>query len=554
MADTIPPTVGDLASAFLESVGVQLAFGVVSVHNIPILDAMNRRGRIRFVPARGESGATNMADAASRVSGRLGVVVTSTGTGAGNAAGALVEAITAGTPLLHLTGQVDAPFLDRGFGYLHEAPAQLAMLSAISKKAFRLTRPGDALAMLREAATLALTAPQGPVSVEIPIDVQRAEVELPSSFAPLAVPETVPDPAALDRLASRMEKAHRPLLWLGGGAREAGAAVRRLVAMGAGVVTSSAGRGVLPEDHAMSLGVFGVSPPVEKLYDTVDFMLVVGSHLRSNETRTYNLRLPLSRGRIDADPAAEGRSYPSEIFVLGDSRLALEGLADRLAGRLKVDRDFAADIAAARRAAEAGMRQGAAPYGPMIEAVERLMPRDALWVRDITLSSTGWGGRAPAIRDPRAAVHAMGGGIGQGLPMAVGAALACGGRKTVALVGDGGLALNLGELATAAETGADIVLLLMNDGGYGVIRNIQDNSYGGRRCFADLKMPEFGLLAESLGVPHRRVGAVDGFAPAFAAALQISGLAIVEVDMRAIGPYVQRGGNFPPPPAAGIGR
>ena len=124
MPDPVPPNVGDVCAAFLESLGVELAFGVVSVHNIPILDALNRRQKIRFVPARGEAGATNMADAAARVSGKLGVVVTSTGTGAGNAAGALVEALNAGTPMLHLTGQVDKPFLDRGFGYLHEVPAQ----------------------------------------------------------------------------------------------------------------------------------------------------------------------------------------------------------------------------------------------------------------------------------------------------------------------------------------------------------------------------------------------------------------------------------------------
>jgi len=555
MPDHVPPTVGDVCAAFLESLGVELAFGVVSVHNIPILDALNRRQKIRFVPARGEAGATNMADAAARVSGRLGVVVTSTGTGAGNAAGALVEALNAGTPLLHLTGQVDKPFLDRGFGYLHEVPAQLDMLRAISKAAFRLTEPAAASAILREAATLALTAPQGPVSIEIPIDVQNAKIDLPARFEPLSVPAHTPDPAALDRLAARLAQARRPLLWLGGGAREATAAVARLAKLGIGAVASGAGRGVLPDDHPLCLGCYGATPPVETLFDTVDFMLVVGSHLRGNETRTYNLRLPLSRGRIDADPRADGRSYPTEIFVLGDARLALEGLAARLErDKPAIDPAFASDIAAAKRAAEAAMRQGASPYGAMIEAVEQQMPRDALWVRDITLAGTGWGGRAPAIRDPRNAVHAMGGGIGQGLPMAVGAALAGGGRKTVALVGDGGLALNLGELATAAESGADIVLLLMNDGGYGVIRNIFDNAYGGRRCFADLKMPEFGMLAESLGIAHRRVAEIGAFAPAFGAALQAKGLSIVEIDMRAIGPFANRGGNFPPPPAAGIGR
>lgn len=555
MPEPIPPTVGDVIAAFLELLGVELAFGVVSVHNIPILDAINRRQRIRFVPARGEAGATNMADAAARISGRLGVVVTSTGTGAGNAAGALLEAITAGTPLLHLTGQVDKPFLDRGFGFLHEVPAQLDMLRAISKAAFRITSPGETLAVLREAASLAFAAPQGPVSIEIPIDVQNARLDVPQHFEPLSVPLHTPDPAVLDRLAARVAAARRPLLWLGGGAREAAAAVKRLAALGIGSVASAAGRGILADDHPLSLGAYGAAPPVETLYDSVDFMLVVGSHLRGNETRTYNLRLPLSRGRIDADPRADGRSYPSEIFVLGDARLALEGLADRLEKRAPaIDPAFAAAIAAAKREAESGMRRAAEPYGAMIDAVEQQMPRDALWVRDITLASTGWGGRMPAIRTPRAAVHAMGGGIGQGLPMAVGAALAGGGRKTVALVGDGGLALSLGELATAAESGADIVLLLMNDGGYGVIRNIFDNAYGGRRCFADLKMPAFGLLAESLGIPYRRVGEVAAFGPAFAAALQAQGLSIVEIDMRAIGPFAARGGNFPPPPAAGIGR
>ncbi|HUK61518.1 MAG TPA: thiamine pyrophosphate-binding protein [Stellaceae bacterium] len=547
-------TLGDVIAAFLESVGVRLAFGVVSVHNIPILDAIHRRGKIRFVPARGEAGATNMADAAARISGGLGVVVTSTGTGAGNAAGALVEAATAGTPLLHFTGQVDKPFLDRGFGFLHEAPAQLDMLRAVSKAAFRIVDPSEAPAVLHEAARLALAAPRGPVSIEIPVDVQSAPAKMPQHFPPVALAPIAPDPAALDRLSARMAAARRPLLWLGGGAREAGNAAAALAATGVAVVTSAAGRGILPEDDPMSLGAFAASPPVEQLYDSVDFMVVAGSHLRSNETRTYNLHLPLARARIDVDPAAEGRGYPCEIFVRGDARLVLEDLAARLAGRLAPDPAFAADVAAARAAAEEGLRRSIAPYGPMLDALTRLMPKDALWVRDITLSNSTWGNRMPALGDPRSAVHAMGGGIGQGLAMAVGAALAGSPRKTVALVGDGGLMLNLGELATAAESGADIALLVMNDGGYGVIRNIQHNMYGGRECYADLLTPDFARVAESLGIPHRRLGALTDFAPAFAAAVQHKGLSIVEVDMRAIGPFTQRHGSFPPPPAAAIGR
>ena len=173
-------TVGEIVARFLEQCGVQAAFGVISIHNMPILDAFGRRaaaaakeGRaapIRFVPARSEPGALNMADAYARVSGGLGVAVTSTGTAAGNACGAMVEALTAGTPVLHITGQIEVPYLDRDLAYIHEAPEQLDMLRAVSKAAFRVRSAETALGTLREAVRVAMTAPTGPVSVEIPID------------------------------------------------------------------------------------------------------------------------------------------------------------------------------------------------------------------------------------------------------------------------------------------------------------------------------------------------------------------------------------------------
>lgn len=547
-------TVGDLVAEFLARCGVDLAFGVISIHNMPMLDAIHRRGGIRFIPARGEAGAANMADAAARVSGRLGVVFTSTGTGAGNAAGALVEAMTAGTPLLHLTTQIDTPYLDRGFGYIHEAKDQLAMLKAVSKAAYRIAAPAQALAVLREAVRVALTAPTGPVSIEIPVDVQQSAIAPPADLTPLPVVPLAPDRRQLDRLIARASQARRPLLWLGGGARDAGAAVARLAALGFGVVTSTAGRGVLREDHPASLGTFGAAPLVEELYATADLMIIAGSHLRSNETRTYTAALPKARIRVDVDPAAAGRGYDGDEFLLGDAGIVLDRLAEGLAAQPPaIDPGFAGDIIEARRAAEAALRRNAGPYAAMIDALAAQMPAGAPWVRDITLANSIWGNRAPAMPSPRLAVHALGGGIGQGLPMAIGAALAAG-RKTVAMVGDGGLALSLGELATAAETRADLVLLLMNDGGYGVIRNIQDNAYEGRRCYADLTTPRFSLIAESFGIPHWSVQDLKEFPAAFAKALDIAGPVILEIDMRAIGPFGIRFGGFPPPPVTAAAR
>ncbi|HYP72327.1 MAG TPA: thiamine pyrophosphate-binding protein, partial [Variovorax sp.] len=158
-------TVGTVVAAFLEQCGVQAAFGVISIHNMPILDAFAQRGKTRFVMARGEAGAGNMADAYARSTSSLGVCITSTGPAAGNIAGSLVEAYTAGTPLLHITGQIETPYIDKGMSYIHEAPDQLTMLKAISKAAFRVRSVETVLGTLKRAVQVAMTAPTGPVSV-----------------------------------------------------------------------------------------------------------------------------------------------------------------------------------------------------------------------------------------------------------------------------------------------------------------------------------------------------------------------------------------------------
>ncbi len=539
------PTVGDVVAEFLASCGVGHAFGVISIHNMPILDAIARQGRIRFVGSRGEAGAVNMADAAARVGGGIGVAVTSTGTAAGNACGALVEAQAAGTPVLHLTGQIERDYLDRNRAYIHEARDQLAMLRAVSKAAYRVWSPEAALGTLKEAVRVALTPPSGPVSVEIPIDVQEAEVDRPADFdpPPIAVPR--PAPRAIDALADALAAARRPMLWLGGGARHAGAEARRLLDLGFGVVTSVQGRGVVAEGHPVSLGAFNLQPAIEAFYATCDAMVVAGSRLRGNETLKYTLRLPRPLYGIDVDPSAENRSYPYHRFAAGDAALALGALADRLAGRMRTDPAFAADLAQARGAAEADMRAALGPYEAIVDALLRTVPGDLVWVRDITLSNSMWGNRVPPLGGPRDGVHALGGGIGQGIAMAIGAALAAGGRKTVALSGDGGFYVSLGELATAVQERVDVVFVVMNDKGYGVIRNIQDARFGGRRHYADLHMPEFADLSRTMGLPFHRVAEAAEMAPALDTALAVDGPALVEIDMTAIGPFAR---SFTGPP------
>ncbi|MFP3583810.1 thiamine pyrophosphate-binding protein [Paraburkholderia sp. SIMBA_055] len=530
-------TVGELIAAFLEQCGVKTAFGVISIHNMPILDAIYNRGKIRYVGARGEAGAVNMADGLARVSGGLGVAFTSTGTAAGNAAGAMVEALTAGTALLHVTGQIETEYLDRDLAYIHEAPDQLSMLQSISKAAYRVRSVETALPTIREAVRVAQTAPSGPVSVEIPIDIQAAAIEWPADMAAPHITTLTHCSERVAQLAEQLAKAKRPLLWLGGGARHATHAVERLVTLGFGVVTSVQGRGVLPEDHPATLGAFNVHPAVESFYKTCDALVVVGSRLRGNETLKYKLALPQPLYRIDADALADNRGYRNEMFVHGDASAVLEELAALLEGRMKVDPSFGPDLAAARESAVADVGKGLGPYKRLVDALQSAVGRDYNWVRDVTISNSTWGNRMLKIFSPRAGVHALGGGIGQGMQMGIGAALAGSAAKTVCLVGDGGLMVNVGELATAVQENANVMIVLMNDQCYGVIRNIQDAQYGGRRCYVDLHQPDFAQFCESLKLTHYRIKSLDEADAIIREGMAKTGPVLVEVDMLSVGSF-----------------
>lgn len=544
-------TVGDFVARWLAETGVTTVFGVISIHNMPILDAIARQGRIRFVPARGEAGAMNMADAWARVSGRLGVVVTSTGTAAGNAAGAQVEALTAGTPLLHITSTVDTPFMDRDRAPIHDVPRQPDMLRAVSKDYFRMWDAGSAVGALTAAVSAAISAPGGPVTLEIPVDVQRSTLPVtPRVLAPRPQVIRAGD-EAIEALAAMISRARRPILWLGGGARGAETEARALVSRGFAAVSSTQGRAVVPEDDPANLGAFNMTPEARGLFASCDLMIVVGSRLRGNETLNNTMRLARPLVQIDADAAQGGRNYPVDLFVHGEAADTLARLLAILPDRLDVDPQLRFDVASARARSEGAMRSRLGPYHEIAEALTgRIAKGRHPWVRDVTICNSTFGNRYVRIAEPRLGVHALGGGIGQGAAMGIGAALAGDGGKAVVLVGDGGLQLGIAELVTAVEERAPLVYVLMNDRAYGVIRNIQDAQYEGRHHYSVLRTPDFALHCASIGLPHRLVSDVSGFAPALDAALSAEGPQLIEVDMVAIGPF---GESFSGPPAGAAG-
>jgi acetolactate synthase I/II/III large subunit len=534
--------VGDLVAEFLSRIGVTTCFGIVSVHNIPMLDGIGRRNAIRYVMARGEMGGAHMADAYARISGHLGVMFSSTGPGAANTVPGLVEAQFAGSPVLHITGQTATKFIDRDMGTVHDVPGQTAMLAAVCKSAFRIRSAQEALGVLTRAATLALTPPMGPVSVEVPIDIQRTVIPRPALLDTLVLavpPPLPPSETALDEAAEILFRAKRPMLWLGNGAKAARAEAMVLLDLGFGAVNSWNGRGIIPEDHPMSFGGLqgNGAPRIQQFYQSVDAMLVVGSRLRGHETMDFSLKLPQTLIHVDVDPRANGRTYANTAFVCGDAGLVMAGLAKRLKGRMAVDPGFADEFQATKRRAVAEYCDTLGPYAEFPAALRGALPRDALWVRDITISNSSWGNRVFPVLGPRDAVHPISAAIGPGLPMGIGAAMAGGGRKTIAMVGDGGFALNQTELWTAVQERAELVVMVMNDRGYGVIKHIQGALQDGRMFFGDLQGPDFQKLAAVAGLPAFRVSRAEDLAATVAKAVATPGPSLIEVDMTAIGAF-----------------
>ncbi|WP_406375756.1 thiamine pyrophosphate-binding protein [Streptomyces sp. NBC_00647] len=521
---------GDLLVAVLRELGIDTVFGIVSVHNLPLVEAVDRE--LRFVPVRHEASAVNAADAYGRARGSLGCALTSTGTGAGNAAGSLIEALSAGSSVLHVTGQVESEFLGSGRGFIHETKDQLGMLSAVSAHAASVPDAEQAGRILREAARAALTAPGGPASVEWPIDLQfAAQTDEPAELPAAAVP--APTGSELAAAGALLASARRPLIWAGGGVVTAGGELAGLLeAAGAGLLTSNSGRGAVPEDHEQVIGNFATTPAVRALLADADVLLTIGTHFRSNETADYTLELPGAHIQIDIDKDALGRVYPVAHALHGDAAATLAAL---LPHARPSESGWTDRVGAVRTEVRALLHGNIGPQAAICDAIRAALPREAVVARDVTIPSSSWGNRLLEMYDPRDNVFPRGGGIGQGLGMGIGAALARPDAPTVVIAGDGGLAVHLGELLTLAQERPRLTLIVFNDGGYGVLRNMQDR-YSERRSGVDLATPDFELLARACGLPYLRIAAEEHAGPVLAEAVDSNGPTLVEVDLTALGP------------------
>lgn len=526
---------GELLVDVLRAADVDTVFGVVSIHNLPLVQAVS--AALRFVPVRHEAAAVNAADGYARARGGVGCAITSTGTGAGNAAGSLVEALTAGSAVFHVTGQIPTAYLGQGRGFIHETRDQAGMLAAVSKAAYTVEAADAAATLLPRAIAEAGTVRGGPVSVQWPIDLQYAPVAVPAATITPSAP-AAPDTAAVQEAAALLGAARRPAIWAGGGAVQARARLATLVdRLGAALFTSNAGRGCVPEDHPLCVGNYATAPAGQALLDDADVLLSLGTHFRSNETKTYQLRLPANHVQVDLDPAALGRTYPIKLGIQGEVGAVLAALLAALP-RAATDPTWPTRTREARAQVRAAQRHAIGAQAAVCDAIRAALPRDGIVARDVTIPVSSWGNRLLPVYNPRSNLFARGGGIGQGLAMGIGAAFAHPGVPVLVIAGDGGLAVHLGELLTLSQECPRLTLVVFNDRGYGVLRNMQD-AQGGPRAGVDLLAPDFAVLAAAAGLGYTFLDDPVHAYDVVAAAVAANRPTLVEVDVAALGPMAE---------------
>ena len=532
-------TGGQAVVEVLVALGVERVFGVASVHNLAIADAISRDGRIVWHPTRHEQGAVHAADGAARATGRLAVAVVSTGPGTANAMGGIYEAAFASSRVLVLTGQVDSPLLGRGDGALHEADRQADMLRSLCRRVWTVRTRAEVPAAVASVATDILTGRPKPGAVEIPFDLQMAVhddqpvvLDLPAPLAPAA--EEVEAGARL------LRDARRPLVIGGGGVPTSGAEVELTALaerLGAPVLTSANGRGSIREDHDLALGPNIEQAVMARTIADADVVLAAGTRFQQMAPVQQSLRFPGRLVHVDADPTVIGRIHPTDVAVLGDAKASLAALHGALGdGESVADEDFVADALGARRRIEATAREGVGPdVGRIMDAIRSRIPDDALVVKDATIAAYVWGNRCLPVLAQRTTMQPTANGIGPGLPMAIGAAAATR-RPTVLINGDGGLMLSIGELATAAELQLPLVACVFNDRGYGVLRWLQDVTYGGRQSAVDLATPDFAGVARAMGLEAETVTDPDAFVTTFTKAVASGVPWLIEVDLTRMAP------------------
>lgn len=511
--------------------GVDLVFGIPGTHSLEVYRDLDAAG-IRHVVTRHEQGAGYAADGWARVTGRPGVVLTTSGPGVTNAVTAAATAYADSVPLLVVSPGVPRGLEGADVGWLHEVKDQSGALDAVCAWSRRVSTADEAAEAVAEAFAFFASSRPRPVHVEVPGDVLDgpwAGGDVPVASPP---PRPGPDAEALARAAEVLRAASRPAMVVGGGAVDAAVEARAVAeAYDLPVVTTVNGKGVVPESHPLSCGASVRLPAAQAMLREADALLVVGSELGDSDLWEGHVQPSGPVVRVDLDPAQLDKNLPADVPLHADAALTLRGLVDALGADAPGDavgaRGGAERAAVARRGIAAEVAAEGAPWEELHAALTSVLPPDGVVAGDSSrVSYLGTVHQLP-LDAPRRFVYPPGyATLGYGLPAAVGAALA--GRPTVAVVGDGAFAFSMAELLTAAQEGLPLPVVVVNDEGYAEIRG-QMESRGIPPLGVDLLTPDLPALARACHCHGRRVDDVADLADAVTEAWKADRPTLLEV-------------------------
>jgi acetolactate synthase-1/2/3 large subunit len=501
---------GHVVAESLSALGADIAFGVPGVHALAIWEGL-RTSELPGCGARTELCAGFAADGYARSTGRPVPLLLSTGPGALNSMTALMEAASAHVPVVAISSQIPRALLGRGRGYLHELPDQMAAFAPVVKHTARAESVEAIPDMLSAAWTAALTPPSGPVYLEIPVDLLTAPARTPPPREISVAPPR--DPARPDAVAAAariLNEASHPVIWAGGGTLRSGAAreLRELAErIQAPVATTYMGKGALADDHPLAAGCGCDEAALQELLREGDVVLAIGTELGAETTAQYNLELGGQLIHLDAAPERIGATYPA-LALVGDAKATLTALIAELEPRPSSEAARAVVSNLRARIASGLSAQGRDVELGLLRIIERALPEDAITTWDMTILAY-WAAPHLRLGAGQQFHYPLGSGtLGYAWPAAIGASLAYPDRAVLAVAGDGGLHYGLGELATARQLGSRATLLVVDDGGYGILREYQREAFG-ETTAVDLVQPDFAVLARAFGVPVRAGGPDD---------------------------------------------
>lgn len=485
----------------LDGAGVRTAFGLPGVHNLAFWE-MAGQDVPEIIGTRHEQTTVYAADGLARAGGGLGVSLTTTGPGVANALGAFGEAAASGSPVLLISSDTSTRIARPGVvrGGLHESADQGAIFAPLAKEVHQPRTASAAVEAVARGAEAALQWPRGPVYVGIPTDV----LDQPGEALTVAEPQRLAPPASDVRAALELiAGAERVVLWVGGGAVQSDAApeVSRLAGkLGAPVVASWAGRAVGLDASPWVIDLPPHEPEITELIAESDLMIAIGTAFDGPNTMNWKLPLPARLIAINVDAVDASKNYPASVTLLGDAREAMRALTDSVTAR-PGDASHVRELCARirQRLADDPATLAASQFLAAVDTT--VARRDPIVVNDMAIPGYWVAGYARITQARRMQYPVGWGTLGYALPAAVGAG-ALRERPVLAVSGDGGLMFAVGELAVLRQHNLPITVLLVDDGGYGMLRFDQTVA-GQRHRGVDLVRPDFPMLARSFGIEYR---------------------------------------------------